>query len=241
MKQIENSFTVDPETTGVCAIFTRKSSLKALFAGFSLVILMTGTGRLAIVTHIEHFISSFQRSFDSRKLVVVLNLFELLVCVLYALVVDKFNRKSVMHFTLYIMAFTLIGILFYDLELRRFCIHMPLIPVVLLCTYLSIMVTGLMTCVTTVLSEIVTNENRGGILNIVNGINSFTGAAYSTVLPYVLKYVDVHYTIMYFLIHVVLLMIFVRFVIPETRGKSLHECGFNNDPRSKACQMENGN
>lgn len=189
---------------------------------------------MAIITHIEHFIISFQHAFDSQKLVVFLNIMEFFVCLLYMLIVDKFDRKSILHFTLYIMAFTLVGILFYDLELRRFCVSAPLVPILLLFAYLLITVTGLMACVVIVLSEVVGNENKGSILNIVNGINSLASAGYSAILPYVLKYVDVHFTIMYFLIHVVLLIIFVHFILPETRGKALHECGFRENSKSKS-------
>lgn len=222
---IEQKISKADSTNGhLCNILRRKYELKPILVCALLVILLTGSGRIAVLAHLEHFFIAFRTNYDSKKLVVWLTVLEFITCIAYTSVMDKFNRNTVLHFTTTLMSCCIVGILFHNLELSRFHICQPWIPILLFNLYMVLCVGGLMTSILLIMAETVNQKHRGALMNLVSCIYMVAASIHSNIMPYFLKYLDIHFIFLYFWINVMLISVIVKFFVHESRGKALYEC-----------------
>lgn len=225
LRSIERSISFRlPSNASICRILRHEGNSTAFFVACILIVLQRGCGRLAIISHMEHFFVALRTSYDSRKLVLVLGIVDFFVSSVFALMVDKFKRKTILRNTLIALILILINILGYDLVLQKFDISLPLLPVALLYAYLIICFTFMSTSILLVITELICHENRGTILGLVFAVGSIAGATYSYILPYALEYTHIDAIFSYFLLNLVLILAVTRFCVPETGGKDLHKC-----------------
>lgn len=202
----------------------QSDSRKYFLLGVALHALQCGCGRIPIVTHLEHFFLAFHTIFDSRKLVINLGIVDLIVGFVFFFVSDKLKRTTLLYTTLALMSLALLGISLYELLNRQFNVRMPLVPVTLLFVYLVTCSAGLTTGVTLLVTEMICDENRGAILNLIHIIIFFIKAVYAFLLPYALEDVNIHLILLYFLLNTIAIGGLVKEFIPDTTGKALHQC-----------------
>lgn len=74
-----------------------------------LFVLQAGNGRIPILTHAEHFFSTFHAAHDSSKMVFFLGLTEFLGSCFFTMIADTFNRKNTAFTVLAVMTFSIVG------------------------------------------------------------------------------------------------------------------------------------
>jgi hypothetical protein len=202
-------------STGICAVLHDFSALKTLVVLSVLEILQSGCGRTSILNHIEHFFIVFQRAFDSKKLIIGLGVAELFASCIYIFLNDFLRRKTVLYYTVLLMAVSLGSILVHDIFFSTSCNSANSVyPVLMFYFYMIINTTGLIASIQIIKAEIIRYENRGALSNLASFFHAIASSFYTNVLPYLLKNSQIRLIIIFFLANTILIAVVVYLYVP---------------------------
>jgi len=152
---------------------------------------------------------------------------ELLASFVYVFLSDLLKRKTVLTYTVLLMAISLGSILVHDLFFSETCTSVNAVyPVLMFYFYMIINTTGLIASIQIIKAEIIRYENRGVLSNLASFFHAIASSLYTNALPY-LKDSKIRLIIIFFLTNTLLIAVIVHILVPETSHKELHECGRN--------------
>jgi len=197
-----------------------KKLLKPFIIGIGIMFIQIATGINAIIYYAPVIFkqTGFNSNHDVLFITIFIGLINFLMTFTAIALVDKIGRKPLLYIGLFGMSISsvLISISFVVCSLKYLAIlgcalyiisfSMSLGPVALL-----------------LISEVFPLKYRGVAMSLAIVANFLFNFAVTTIFPILLNHIGGFYTFMIFSVICILSIIFVKTIIPETKGKSLEE------------------
>ncbi len=208
------------------SILRQRSHFKPFLIGSLLLMGRSACGRSPLEIFANDYLKSYHTKYNSRDLTVLLSSAQFVVGFTCSFLVGKYSRKRTTYVVLGLLMTSLVLLIVYSpLEdaMNQSCPWFPL-PFIFLytcgVTCLLFPLLGLI-CVETISSS---NDKRSTLLCVTYLLANIVRASVTAVAPIVWNSAGFASLLSFFFVGNVFCLILVKFFIPETNNKALHEC-----------------
>ncbi|KAF4523518.1 hypothetical protein B566_EDAN013059 [Ephemera danica] len=205
--------------------FNTKAAQRAMIISVGLMVAQQLSGINAVIFYTDTIFQSAGSTIPSQYSVMIVGLVQVVFTVVAALVIDRLGRRILLLFSFSVMCFCtlLLGVCLYYIELNGSIESLSWAPLFLLCLYMVAFSMGAGPIPWLVLGELFPSEIKGtasSISALVNWLMAFLVTKFYSGL---VEAINGSSTFWIFTGCLVLSVIFVFFMMPETRGKTLEE------------------
>lgn len=219
--------------TNFFKIFQQSSSVKSLIICFLMYTLRIGGSRVAITAYPHKFFRLFSLPVSINTMTLIQGANEIIWSIFSVCVIEKRSRKVLLHSCCWTLIFCLIIFCFQATLIEKLGKSGELIIFFVLIVYLGLISAFLMELVIICVSEIASSntEFRAIIISIVLFGGSLQLAVFVNLYPLILASLSPKCIFTLMALSMAGLSLVVSYV-PETRGKALHWCGWQ-DSKNK--------
>ncbi|XP_060535042.1 facilitated trehalose transporter Tret1-like [Cylas formicarius] len=228
--EIEGSVKEDSEMTiSFRNTFTKKSVWKAVLIAFALMFFQQFCGINAVVMYSSDIIKSTGVNLDANTATIMIGAFQAVATFCASVIIDKAGRKPLLTLSLSLVSLTALILAAY-LTLKAKCASdsnlvraVGFVPVGALCLFVVAFSLGLGPIPWMISSEILSAEIRSLVSSMAGTFNWFLAFILTKFYLELCRSVGEDTLFYAFSVFTLLGIIFIVFVVPETRGKSVSE------------------
>lgn len=222
------------QNTKFFTICKHLSFVKHLIICMLIFSLRTASGRTPILVHPNDYYKLFLLPISPEITTLIQGMLEIVFSLLNLVIADSFPRKSMLQIVCWTMSTCLIVSYFQVTLVEKFGILGEWIILIALMLYIGLACGFLFSLTMITVAEIASTitQVRGIILIICQICNNVMGSIYTSFFLIVLASMPVNYILLFMLANLVTLSLLVTSV-PETVGKALHKCDWNEENEQK--------
>ncbi|XP_044270984.1 facilitated trehalose transporter Tret1-like [Tribolium madens] len=230
LAEIEGTLKESLESSvSISQTFQKKANIKAFVIAFSLMFFQQFSGINAIILYSSDIFASAGSNLDANTAAIIVGAFQAVATFVSSLMIDKLGRKILLLTSSIVMAFsTLVLAIYFTLKYRTAIdgavLHeIGFIPIVSLCLFVVVFSIGLGPIPWMISSEIFTPEIKSIASSGAGTFNWFLAFLVTKFYLQVNECVGQDSTFYAFSILSLLGGVFVYFVVPETKGKTVEQ------------------
>jgi sugar porter (SP) family MFS transporter len=230
LAEIEGALKESVESTvSLSHAFTKRANVKAFVIAFALMFFQQFSGINAVILYTSDIFHSAGVDLDANTAAIIVGAFQVVATFLSSLVIDKVGRKILLFISGLVMGLaSLFLAAFFTLKTRVsidavFLNEIGFVPIVSLCLFVVVFSIGLGPIPWMISSEIFTPEIKSIASSAAGTFNWFLAFLVTKFYLQVKHGVGEDSTFYAFSITSILAAVFVYFMVPETKGKTVEQ------------------
>ncbi len=207
-------------------LLKKVSNLKHVGITMLFLTLRTFCAREPMGAYPGNFISQLKTTYDARIITITQSGVDVIICVLSTVVMDNFNRRTLLYFVGSCGALSAGGLIICQFFIKFVNSTIPWVIPVFYCIYASLITGVLFPLASLVACEMVSksNEHRAMLYTTVWAINNTLRALFTAAFPTLINDFNIVFTLLLLMCSNLLLIVVTKLFVIETANKSLHNC-----------------
>lgn len=210
----------------IIGALTRKASIKALIISIGLMFFQQMSGINAVIFYTGFIFNAANTGIDPSIATIIVGVMQVIATFVASMVVDKLGRRILLLISVSVMAICtiLLGIFFYLADLNNGSVdNLGWLPIVSLSIFIIMFSIGFGPIPWLILGELFAPDVKGIAASISGALNWVLAFIITKTFTNIREAIGIGETFWLFSGLSVLGIVFVFFVVPETKGKSLVE------------------
>lgn len=205
-------------------LFTTRTTVKAMIVSFGLMIFQQMSGIYPVLFYAEKIFKTFSISSILPRASIILGFFLLSSTYFSTMLLKKVRRRVLLMLSFTLMAFSLGGSgIYYHLKASNLSTDSTWVPLLTLCTFVSVYAAGVGPIPWLMLREIFPPNVTRRATAITAGFHWLLAFGATKLYQNMVDFVHPGWTLWHFAVTSLIGTIFVYFFVPETKGKTLQD------------------